>query len=67
MMERITNLETRGILLKPGETLQDMFDYRVPFYEKYSDIKIDCNTKEMSQIASAIIAALHDRLKTDTR
>lgn len=41
MKSRIDNLETRGIVFKPGETLEDMFNYREPFYEKYADIIVD--------------------------
>ena len=55
MVSRIHNLETRGILFKPGETLLDMFAYRVPFYERYCDITVDCNGNEMVESAEAII------------
>lgn len=43
MMKRITNMKTRGILLKKGETVEDMFHRREVLYEKYADIIIDCN------------------------
>lgn len=38
---RLSNIRTRGIAMKPGETLEDLFNYRVPFYEKYADITIN--------------------------
>lgn len=43
MMKRITNMKTRGILLKNGETIETMFHRREALYEKYADIIIDCN------------------------
>ncbi len=38
---RLSNIRTRGIAMKPGETLKDLYNYRVPFYEKYADITIN--------------------------
>ena len=38
--KRITNMKTRGIAFKKGETLEDIFRVRTPLYEKYADITI---------------------------
>ncbi len=38
---RVTNIKTRGIAFRKGETLDDVFRMRVPLYEKYSDITVD--------------------------
>lgn len=43
MIKRIKNMKTRGILLKKGETIEEMFHRREALYEKYADIIIDCN------------------------
>lgn len=40
LKKRITNMKTRGIAFKSGETLEDIFIERTSLYEKYSDIKI---------------------------
>lgn len=42
MINRIKNMKTRGILLKNGETIEDMFRHREALYEKYADAVIDC-------------------------
>lgn len=39
--ERLGNLEDRGVVLKHGMTLRDLYDERVPLYEKYADITVD--------------------------
>lgn len=39
---RINNRSTRGIAAEKNETLQDIFNFRTPFYEKYADITIEC-------------------------
>lgn len=38
---RVTNIKTRGIAFRKGETLDDVFRVRVPLYEKYADITVD--------------------------
>lgn len=40
LKKRITNMKTRGIAFKKGETLEDIFTERTPLYEKYADITI---------------------------
>lgn len=38
---RVTNIKTRGIVFRKGETLDDVYRVRVPLYEKYADITVD--------------------------
>lgn len=40
--KRITNITTRGIVLKEGKGLSDAFLERKPLYDKYADIVVDC-------------------------
>ena len=37
MENRIGNVVDRGVALKPGFTLRDLYNERVPYYEKYAD------------------------------
>lgn len=41
LAERLGNLTSRGVVLKNGQTLQDLYLERVPYYEKYADIIIE--------------------------
>jgi shikimate kinase len=43
MVRRLNNIMTRGIVLATGQSLRDMYNQRVPFYEKYADITINCS------------------------
>lgn len=38
---RLDDLKDRGVALKDGMTLLDLYNERVPYYEKYADITID--------------------------
>ncbi len=49
MMKRITNLSTRGILLKNGETMRDMYNHRQALYEKYAQITVDCEEEAVEK------------------
>jgi len=43
MVRRLSNITTRGIVLDAGQNLCEMYTQRVPLYEKYADITIDCS------------------------
>lgn len=52
--ERLGDLHERGVVLKPGFTLKDLYDERVPLYEKYADITLDCSNKSIRQVMEEI-------------
>ena len=39
--KRIRNPKKRGVVLKEGQTLKNLYDERVGYFEKYADITID--------------------------
>lgn len=39
--ERLENIKGRGVVLKDGQGLHDLYEERIPLYEKYADIVID--------------------------
>lgn len=38
---RVDNITTRGIAMKSGETLETVYNERLPLYKKYADITVD--------------------------
>ena len=48
--ERLGDLSERGVVLGKGRTLQDLYDERVPLYEKYANITLDCENKNIREI-----------------
>ena len=40
---RAVDFSKRGVVLKPGMTMQDLYNERAPLFEKYADITVDCN------------------------
>lgn len=52
--KRLGNLIDRGVALKNGMTLQEMYHERIPLYEKYADIVIDEAGKTSGQIVDEL-------------
>ena len=52
--ERLGDLEQRGVALKTGQSLIDLYKERIPLYEKYANITIDCENKNIREIVSEI-------------
>ncbi len=59
MTQRLRNITTRGIVLIAGQSLRDMYDQRIPLYEKYADITIDCSDDDFENIVERVIDELH--------
>ena len=53
------DLKGRGVVLKEGQTLKGLYDERTPLYEKYADIVIDEEGKDLE----ASLQALLDKLE----
>ena len=58
LKRRIKNFSTRGIMMKKGQTLDDIFTERSPLYEKYADITVNCMGGSLQKNAEKIIVAL---------
>lgn len=56
--KRIDNLPTRGVVIREGKNLFDMYNERAPLYEKYADITVECKEDNLSANVDKIIAAL---------
>ena len=56
MEKRIGNVVDRGVALKPGFTLRDLYNERVPYYEKYADITLDETGKEFGELVDELRA-----------
>ncbi len=54
--QRLGDLNERGVALKPGQTLKDLFEERRPLYERYADLTIECENKSIREIVTEIVA-----------
>lgn len=59
---RIKNITSRGIAMNKEQKLIDLYNERIPLYEKYADIIIDCSGKDMEQVVLQIKEKCFHRL-----
>lgn len=43
LVKRLGDFSKRGIVLKPGQTIEDLYNERRPLLEKYADITVNCD------------------------
>lgn len=52
--ERLGDLNERGVTLKEGQDLDSLYAERLPLYEKYADITVDCEGLSIREIVEKI-------------
>lgn len=41
LKRRLTNIRGRGVVLRPGQSLRELYEERTPLYERYADLIVD--------------------------
>lgn len=54
--KRLSNLATRGVTLRSGQTLRDLYEERIPLYETQADVTIEADGLDIEQTVSRIAA-----------
>lgn len=52
--ERLGDLHERGVTLRKGQTLFDLYQERTPLYEQYADIVVECENKSIREITAEL-------------
>ncbi len=58
--KRIRDMDARGIVRAPGQSLAVLYEERRPLYERYADIRISCDHKGHEEIIREIHACLEE-------
>ncbi|OGQ87734.1 MAG: shikimate kinase [Deltaproteobacteria bacterium RIFOXYC2_FULL_48_10] len=58
LLTRLSDITSRGVAIKPGETIEDLYAERTPLYDQYCDIRIDCSSLTLEQVVENAVAAL---------
>jgi shikimate kinase len=64
--ERLGNLVDRGVVLKDGMTLKELYEERVPYYESYADITIDETGLDAGKIVDELRSIMEERFGLTT-
>ena len=57
VLTRLNNIKTRGVTLAKGQTLEDLYNLRIPLYEKHADIVIDADGMTVEEVVESIMEA----------
>lgn len=52
--ERLGDLDERGVTLRAGQDLAALYEERIPLYEKYADITVNCENLSIREIVKRI-------------
>lgn len=58
--KRLSDIRGRGVVLKDGQTLYDLFLERTPLYEKYADIRISEEGLGVEQTVDLLVSKLQN-------
>ena len=58
--KRLGNLLKRGVAIRKGDTLLDLYNERVPLYEKFADITVDEQDKSIREVVEEIESMLNE-------
>ncbi len=56
--ERLGDLNERGVVIREGQTLEELYNERVPLYEKYAAFTVYCGGRSIRDIVGEIKARL---------
>ena len=59
---RVGDLKKRGVVLKEGYTLKDLYDERAPLYEKHADYIVELDVNSVEENAEKIRLAISDEI-----
>lgn len=51
---RLGDLTERGVTLKPGQDLALLYEERIPLYEKYADLVVECDGEALKDVVLKI-------------
>lgn len=57
--KRLSNIKTRGVAMKEGTTIKELYLQRLPYYKKYADITLDCTGLTAEECVDEAVKALN--------
>lgn len=67
LQHRLGDLKDRGVALKEGMTLRDLYEERLPFYERYADITMNEDGKSAGEVVDELRGIMERRMAEGNR
>ena len=55
IQERLADIKGRGVVLKDGQTLYDLYEERVPLYKHYADVTVSEENLNIEQTVQKLL------------
>ena len=65
LQKRISDLRSRGVVLPPGMSFEQLFDDRTPLHEQYADITICEKDNNLEEVVLQLAECLERRAQAD--
>jgi len=62
LQTRLGDLNARGVVLEPGQTLAELYEKRTPLYERWADVTVNLSGLTHDQAVQAVIASLNRKI-----
>ena len=56
--KRLKNITTRGVAMEKGQSIEELYNIRIPMYEKYADCKVKSDEHHAEKTVADIIKAV---------
>ena len=63
IIERLGDFSKRGVALRPGQTIEDLYLERAPLLEKYADVTVNCDGNAFGKYHADAIEKITKLLK----
>ncbi len=58
MIKRIGDYSKRGIIIRPDQTIKDLYNERTALYEKYADVTINCDGEDYPRYRAELLKTI---------
>ena len=58
LVKRLSNITTRGIVFKGSNDLRSVYEERLPLYQKYANVTVDCARTDIESALGQILQSL---------
>ena len=63
IIDRLGDFSKRGVALRPGQTIYDLYDERTPLLEKYADVIVSCDGSAFGKYQAAAYEKIRKYIK----
>ena len=64
---RLGDLDARGVVAEPGQTLDSLYKKRTPLYERWADVTVNLSGLNHDQAVEVILEAIDDSTAAQER